>query len=63
MPIQTKEKFNGKFPNIDLSKKENDTYIRTPHKITKKIHSEKIKNIDTLFQLLDKEGKNLCTVI
>ena len=63
MPIEAKEKFHDKFPNIDISTKENDTYIRTQYRIIKKIHTEKIKNTDTLFQLLNKEGKNLSTVI
>ena len=29
MPIEAKEKFHDKFPNIYISTKENDIYIRT----------------------------------
>lgn len=46
-----------------ISTKENDIYIWAQYRIIKKIHSEKIKNADTLFQLLGKEGRNLSIVI
>ena len=61
--MKQKKNFHDKFPNINIPTKENDIDIRTQYRIIKKIHTEKIKNTDTLFQLLNKESKILSTVI
>ena len=49
MPTQAKEKFRNKFPNIEISSKEIDQYIRSIYRQLKKLHSEKIKNTETIF--------------
>ena len=49
MPTQAKEKFRNRFQNIDISSKEIDQYIRSIYRQVKKLHSEKIKNTETIF--------------
>jgi hypothetical protein len=63
MPLQSKDKFHDKFPNIDISTKERDHCIRSQYRIIKKLHSEKITNTESLFKFLDKEGNNISTIL
>ena len=48
MPTQAKEKFRNKFPNIEITSKEFDQYIKSIYRQVKKILSEKIKNTETI---------------
>ena len=52
MPTQAKEKFRNRFPNIDISSKELDQCIRSIYRQVKKIHSEKIKNTETILIII-----------
>ena len=53
MPTLAKEKFLNRFPNIEISSKEINQYIRSIYRQVKKLHSEKIKNTKTIFKLAD----------
>ena len=53
MPIQAKDIFKNKYPNIDLSSKEIEHTIRSQYRIIKQLHSEKITNTESLFKFID----------
>ena len=57
VPTITKDKFHNKFPNIDINSKEINNYIRTQYRIMKIIHSEYIKNTESIFELKDNKGE------
>ena len=62
-PTEAKAKFNLKFPNIHLTKKEINTYIIVKYRETKNINNNEILNTDNLFILKVTEGNILSHVI
>ena len=63
IPIQAKDIFKNKYPNIDLSSKEIEHTIRSQYKIIKQLHSEKITNTESLFKFIDNNNNNISKVI
>lgn len=63
IPTLAKEKFHTKFPNININEKEIDNYIKVKHREMKKLHSEKIINTKSLFELQDREGNKISYVL
>lgn len=55
-PTITKSIFKNKFPNIDLSGNDINTYITTKYKEAKAINNDKIINKEKIFKLLDEKG-------
>jgi len=62
-PIEAKDKFKQKFPNIDISGKDINTYINTKYRDAKNINRDKIINTEKYFQMLDEKGNNIAKVI
>ena len=62
-PVEAKDKFKSKFPNIDLSGKDINTYINTKCRDAKNINKDKIINTEKCFQMLDEKGNNISKVV
>ncbi len=62
-PVEAKDKFKTKFPNIDLTGNDINTYINTKYREAKNINRDKILNTEKYFKMLDEEGKNISNVI
>ncbi len=56
IPTEAKNIFKNRFPNININQYDIDNYIKCKHREMKKIHSEKIKNTKSLFEMQDKNG-------
>ena len=62
-PTTAKSIFSRRFPNIDLTGNDINTYIKTKYKESQKINHEKIKNTEKIFSLCDENGILLSKVI
>lgn len=62
-PVKAKDRFKNKFPNINLSGNDINTYINTKYREAKTINRDKILNTEKYFKMLDEEGKNISKVI
>jgi hypothetical protein len=63
MPLQVKDIFHKKFPNIEINLKDIDSYIKTKYREIKKIHSVKIKNTQSFFEFYDKSNNKFSTLL
>ena len=61
-PTIAKSIFKNKFPNIDLSGADINTYITTKYKEAKAINNDKIINKEKIFKLLDEKGNVISKV-
>ena len=61
-PTIAKSIFKNKFPNIDLSGSDINTYITTKSKEPKTINNDKIINKEKIFKLLDEKGNIISKV-
>ena len=61
-PTIAKSIFKNKFPNIDLSGTDINTYITTKYKEAKAINNDKIINKEKIFKLLDEKGNVISKV-
>ena len=62
-PVEAKERFKTKFPNINLSGNDINIYIKAKYRDAKLINKDKIINIEKYFHLLDDKGNNISKVI
>jgi hypothetical protein len=62
-PTTAKIKFKSKFPIIDLTGADVNSYIRNKYKEVSKINQDKITNIEKIFKLYDSNGNIISKVI